>query len=273
MNNPIDFTNLLLYLLTSLIGGIVGTYFGFVFRNRIEKSKITSVREIAKKGLNIIKSYAPSSYKMSESEFNKKMKITEKRIVLVALHKLGMPISLTDYKYFDIKNIAFEDIKIDSDEIDEIIGQIDNGNCDELFFLDPDTYFNNNLLINYKRDIAKRYVNNVFSQTRLIIKDDKEQIEYPKEWKRNFSQREIDILSIVEEKLCYIYYYDQDKKIPKKGILEELRKEIDIGLWDIYLDWSYDAYLNMKMQQNFALSTMTLFQQNFQKNSIQQNNQ
>lgn len=262
MENGIDYTNFILYLLASAIGGIIGTYFGYIMRTTIENKKINSIRQIPIKALNIINEYAPSSYKRSEDEFNNKIKITEKRIILVALHKLGIPITLNDYKNFDINHITFEDISINKVEIDDIISQIKNGNCDNLFFIDPDTYFNNNLLTNYKRGLAKKYIEIVFSKTKLIIKDGKEHIEYPKDWKMNFSQREVDILSILEEKLCYTYYYDRDKKIPKDGIVEELNKEIDIGLWDIYLEWSYDAYSNMKMQHNFALSTMSIFQQN-----------
>ena len=47
--------NFIIALLTALIGGLIGTYFGARFLNMREENKMQRVRDIAIKALNVIK--------------------------------------------------------------------------------------------------------------------------------------------------------------------------------------------------------------------------
>ena len=71
--------NFIIALLTALIGGLIGTYFGARFLNMREESKMQRVRDIAIKALNLIKKYAKQSYRNSENDFNTSLSITETR--------------------------------------------------------------------------------------------------------------------------------------------------------------------------------------------------
>lgn len=77
-------------ILTAVLGGWVGAYFGNKYREDKESHEKEIVRNIAIKALNILKSYTGKTYREAEGEFNKSMSIAEKRTVVVALHKLGI---------------------------------------------------------------------------------------------------------------------------------------------------------------------------------------
>lgn len=94
-------------------------------------------------------------YSDTADEFNLKLNISEKRAILVALHKLGIPFETLTKDIFDIKNIKLKEIPIDSEEIAAMIEQIDSGNCDNLFFIDIESYFTSNLRLNAVRDVGK----------------------------------------------------------------------------------------------------------------------
>lgn len=87
--------------------------------------------------MNIIKGYAKDNktFSAANNEFNNKINIAEKRAILVAMHKLGIPIINTEKDTFNIKEIRFGNRTIDSIEINDIILQIEKGHCDNLFSL------------------------------------------------------------------------------------------------------------------------------------------
>lgn len=152
---------IIIAFLTALVGGLIGTYGGARFLNLREDYKMKKVRAIAIKALDVIKKYSKQSYMNAESDFNTSLSITEKRMVIVALHKLGIPMGVPANEVFDIRKIHFLDKVIDKDEIDGIAFQIEKGYCDNLFYQDPDTYF----AVNYTmfamrmqaRNMSKRY--------------------------------------------------------------------------------------------------------------------
>ena len=150
--------NFIIALLTALIGGLIGTYFGARFLNMREESKMQRVRDIAIKALNLIKKYAKQSYRNAENDFNTSLSITEKRMVIVALHKLGVPIGVPSNEVFNIRKVFFVNTTIEEDEIDGIILQINKGFCDNLFYIDPDTYFAANYTQFAMRNAGKKYV-------------------------------------------------------------------------------------------------------------------
>lgn len=73
---------------------------------------------MAVKALNVFKAYAKKSYIETANEFNNKLNISEKRAVVVALHKIGVPFEISTKDDFDIKKFRLKDIIIDGDEID-----------------------------------------------------------------------------------------------------------------------------------------------------------
>lgn len=101
----------------------------------ISKPKIVKVRRIAIKALEIFLNYAKKrqTYDLAASEFNNKINIVEKRAILVALCKLGIPIVKPVDDVFCIEHVRFEHEEIDRDTINLMIEQINKGNCDELF--------------------------------------------------------------------------------------------------------------------------------------------
>ena len=132
---------ILIAILTAIIGGLVGTYFGARFLNMREESKMKEVRAIAIKALDVLKKYSKQSYRNAENDFNTSLSLVEKRTVLVALHKLGIPIGIPSDEAFNIRKVYFVDTMIDEDVIEDIIIQVRKGYCDHLFYLDPDKHF------------------------------------------------------------------------------------------------------------------------------------
>lgn len=104
----LNMNDILISLLTGTIGALVGTFFGTYFLARKQENKIDKVRNIAIKGLNIIKGYAKDkkTFSAANNEFNSKINIAEKRAILVAMHKLGIPIINTEKDTFNILNSA-----------------------------------------------------------------------------------------------------------------------------------------------------------------------
>lgn len=94
-------------IIIALLSALVGTYFGTFFLSKREESKMKKVRNIALRAIKIIQGYAKSSgtYDMANAELNAKLNIAEKRAVIVALHKLGLPIQTPVNAPFDIKDI------------------------------------------------------------------------------------------------------------------------------------------------------------------------
>lgn len=81
-------------IIIALASALIGTYFGAYFLAKREENKVKKVRAIAIRALDIIKEYAKhnGSYDKACQELNTKLNIAEKRAVIVALHKIGLPI-------------------------------------------------------------------------------------------------------------------------------------------------------------------------------------
>ena len=101
-------------MLTAVLGGWVGAYFGNKYRKDKELHEKEIVRNIAIKALNILKSYSGKSFREAEGEFNKSMSIAEKRTVVVALHKLGIPFGIPSNETFNIREIHFVSILLNN---------------------------------------------------------------------------------------------------------------------------------------------------------------
>lgn len=241
--------NFIIALLTALIGGLIGTYFGARFLNMREESKMQRVRDIAIKALNLIKKYAKQSYRNSENDFNSSLSITEKRMVIVALHKLGIPIGVPSNEVFNIRKVFFVNTTIEEDEIDGIILQINKGFCDNLFYIDPDTYFAANYTQFALRNAGKKYVSEVLAKSRVNVATN--QLIEPIDLGTIFSLGEFKAIQVLRDQVRDQMYFDKNG-LPIKEKIESLLKDIDLGLWDMYLMWNFEAYQNVKAQNQMG---------------------
>jgi hypothetical protein len=241
--------NFIIALLTALIGGLIGTYFGARFLNMREENKMQRVRDIAIKALNVIKKYAKQSYRNAENDFNTSLSITEKRMVIVALHKLGVPIGVPSNEVFNIRKVFFVNTIIEEDEINGIILQINKGFCDNLFYIDPDTYFAANYTQFAMRNAGKKYVSEVLAKSRVNVATN--QLIEPIDLGTIFSLGEFKAIQVLRDQVRDQMYFDKNG-LPIKERIESLLKDIDLGLWDMYLMWNFEAYQNVKAQNQMG---------------------
>lgn len=245
----IDWTS----LFCALLGALIGTYFGTFFINRAQQKHKKNIRKIAISALDLFKNYDEKTYQDAASEFNTKFNITEKRIIIVALYKIGVPIIVGNAAEFSLNNINFVALKIKEKEILNMQSQIISGNCDNLFFEDPEEYFTKNLLNNYKRSIAIKFIEKVLKNTTLkIYQNGKFDIVYPEEWWEDFSLGEIDIALVLKSKLSDSILYDRNTGKIKQEKIDAIINEIKIELWDAYLYWTYESFFNVISQNDMA---------------------
>lgn len=244
-------------VVTALLGGLSGAWFQYKFQNR----KVSKVRRIAIKALKIFLGYARKgqAFDLATSEFNNKMNVVEKRAVLVALCKLGIPIVRPVDETFCIEYIRFEKEVIDKDTIRLMIGQIKKGNCDELFFSDVESYFSSDSRLMAVRAVAKKYVDMDFSHCTYDKKNNV--ISHLKLLTELFTPGEINVLSVFKTRTCWDTYFDGNgKAIPEK--MTCLKKEIDLGIWDTYLFWDWESYQNLQSQSRMTNVITTAMLQN-----------
>ena len=241
-----------MYMVVPIISAIIGTYWGARRLNKYNEDQKNTIRNLAKRAIEIFKKYAKKdkTYKMAEEEFNTDFLISEKSAILVALHKLGIPISIPVSGEFTIKNIQFLDININLKELLEIEKQISNGYIDNLFFIDVETYFNKDLKIRTLRSLAKKYVNTIMRYS--SISDDGKFVDFSgKDWCEHFSPFEVNALLVFRMKTLDEKYYDNKHNIIQEKI-DTLLKDIDNGLCDMYLETDINVYNNIIVQRNLA---------------------
>lgn len=159
--------SILIPILSAVVGGWFGAYLGNKYRENKESHEKEKVRKIAIRALNILKSYSGKSYREAEGEFNKEMSVAEKRTVIVALHKLGVPLGVPSNETFKIREIHFVDTVVNEGDIDGIILQVTQGYCDNLFYIDPDTYFASGFTLFAMRNAGKKYVTEVLAKSKV----------------------------------------------------------------------------------------------------------
>ena len=178
---------------------------------------------------------------VAASEFNNALSIAEKRVFIVALHKLGIPILATPDSKFDIQNIVFEKREIDKDEIEAIISQIQLGHCDQLFYIEPDNYFSENIRLKTLRYIAQRWVREVFGKSKLDRSQNPIVIVYPTNWWLDYTLGERLGIAVLRERISLDEYFDE-QGLPKEDSIERLITDIDRGLWDSSFFWDIENY-------------------------------
>lgn len=236
---------ILIPILTAVLGGWVGAYYGNKYRENKEAHEKEIVRNIAIKALNILKSYSRKSFREAEGEFNKSMSIAEKRTIIVALHKLGVPFGIPSNETFNIREIHFVDTIVNDDDINGIILQISKGYCDNLFYIDPDTYFASNFTLFAMRNAGKKYVKEILARSR--VNTETKVLTEPVEMGSIFTLGEFKAIQVLREQVRDQMYFDKNGQ-PIKEKIDSLLKDIDLGLWDSYLMWNYENYQSVKAQ-------------------------
>lgn len=232
-------------ILTAMLGGWVGAYFGNKYREDKELHEKAIVRNIAIKALNILKSYSGKSYREAEGEFNKSMSIAEKRTIAVALHKLGVPFGVPSNETFNIREIHFVDILVNENDINGIILQITKGYCDNLFYIDPDSYFASNFTLFAMRNSGKKYVKEILAKSK--VNTETNVLTEPAELGTVFTLGEFKAIQVLREQVRDQMYFDKNGE-PIKEKIDTLLNDIDLGLWDSYLMWNFENYQSVKAQ-------------------------
>ena len=246
-----SFNSLIYPLLSGAIGAIIGTYGGVYLSNRKQEKDKKKTREYAVKGVNILLKYAKTggTFDQAEQEFNNSISSAEKRSFLVALHKLGVPILVEPSGRFNIEHIVFAKEPIDKDGLLEIVQQIKKGLCDHLFFLDPDSYFDDNIRVRTLRELAVRWTNDVFRECIFDVNTRQVTNLSNPNWAANYSWGERIALGVFIERVCIAEFFDSIGN-PINVKIDLLERDIKIGLWDNCLFWDYDAYSNLKSATN-----------------------
>lgn len=235
----------------SALSAIVGTALGAFLINHRAESKISGIRKMAIKALELFSKYANgnNTYINTQDDFNNEINISEKMAILVAIQKIGVPIAISSAKAFNIKKVEFLSEVIDKDVISSMIGQVKKGNCDHLFYADIEKHFSERQRENKIRDSAKRYVNTVMSKSYLSKTENGGLMRnLPFDWESDFTPGELTVLLTFQHKTNDNIYYLANNEIDKNKI-QPLIEEIEIGLWDHFLQWDYTAYLNMLAQK------------------------
>lgn len=252
----------LIPILTAAIGALIGTFGGAWFLYRRQEDKIENVRLIAIKALKIFLEYAKQkqSFVEASSEFNTKINVSEKRAIVVALHKLGVPFEPPTNDILNIKRLNFKDVVIDKDEIKTMISQINKGNCDKHFYTDIESYFTSNLRLNAVRNAGKKYVKEVLANS-CIDKSNSNVIINPDDWSKRLTPGELQTILVLRHQLANTDYFLTNGNADLEKI-KILIREIEIGLWDNYLFYDYDAFMNIRAQSSLANAVQNIISNN-----------
>lgn len=177
------------------------------------------------------------------------MAVSSKGLVLVALCKLGIPVVRSVDDSFHIENVRFEHEEIDKETIELMIGQVNKGNCDDLFFSDVETYFSSNTRLMAVRAVAKKYVDIDFAY--CYYDKQKDQIMHTKIATDLFTPGKLNILAVFKLRSSWDTFFDLNGKVILEK-LNNLKREIDLGIWDTYLFWDSESYLNIQTQNRMA---------------------
>ncbi|EBQ9461954.1 hypothetical protein JR65_002632 [Salmonella enterica] len=256
--------------LPGIIAVIVSVMFSTIISIYRDKTKNNGVRHIAIKSLELFISYAKSNktFKTAENDFNNKFSIPEKRAILVALHKIGVPVTTPSTSLFNISTVEFLSEIINKDEIKSMIKQIKNGNCDTLFYADVEKFFTENIRMNRIRNIAENYIENVMSLSSLRFDDNDIPVEIikPDNWGDLFTPGELKTIQTFIQMLIDPSYYDSRGNI-KTNEMEKIISEIKSGMWDNYLLWDNTAYQNMQLQKKSNEASILFYNQLMQNNT------
>ena len=235
--------------LSGAVGALIGTGFGAILIHWLSRGSTRAVRKLAKSALDVFSDFAKNGQKYADAAktFNNKFNIAQKRAVMVALHKVGLPIVIPEDGSFEYANVKFEKSTIDKDFVADMKNNIKKAYCDEYFYEDFSAYISKDARINAMRKIAVRYVNEVLAKSSL---DENKNVHYPDNWLSKFSLGEKRTIYVLHKTVLDESYYAQG--LPLDSQMQKLINEINVGIWDSVLQTDYIAYENMINQKNLA---------------------
>lgn len=215
-----DWIDILIPILAALLGGFVGAW----FQNLFLQHKTNKVRKIAIRGLRVFKKYAKDgqTYDTAAADFNNELNVVEKRAVLVALCKLGIPVVKPVDNVFDITHIRFEHVEISKDSLFLMSEQINKGNCDTMFFSDVDEYFSSNSRLYATRAVAKKYVD--IDLSKCSLEKNNQQITHPALATTLFTPGELNVLNVFRYHTNLDTYFDGTETLTILGCSNLKRK-------------------------------------------------
>lgn len=240
-------------IFTALIGSLIGTFLGAWLVSWFQDRELSDVRRIAIKALKLFEKYDKKPFSAATDEFNSTLNISEKQMVLVALHKLGLPIDIVGEGSFNIHSVKFLNEIVDKDFINGMILQVKKKYCDRFFFSDVESHFVANNRIYALRATGKRFVKDVLAKS--VSKD--KTTYFPPSWEKKFSDGELRSLLVLIKHLNEESNFDV-KGNPKEDVISKMVRDIDRGLYDNYLVWDYEMYENMVMQINVTKSVQQM---------------
>lgn len=234
--------------LSGAVGALIGTFGGAYLIHWFSQNKVKKVRNLAISALKTFKKYAKKekTYASVTDAFNNDFNDVQKRAVLVALYKVGIPILIPDDGNIRISTVNFESKRIDAKDLDDMIANINQGLCDKYFYEDIEACVSADLKIKAIRRIGVRFVEEVLSKSSV----DGEIINYPSSWFLNFSYGERQTIGVLMKHLTDKYYFEHG--VPRKSQMDKIISEINLGIWDNKLLWDHDAYESMIIQKDIS---------------------
>ncbi|ATM00747.1 hypothetical protein CK910_21450 [Aeromonas sp. CA23] len=222
------------------IPAFVGTWAGAYIIIWRQESKLKYPRKLMTDILDLLGKY--DSYQKAESDFNNRSAI-EKKAVLVALKKLGVPVQLNILNdAFDIDNVKLGNEKVSSDTIIKMKEFVKKGLCDDLFFKEIESnFYSAPPKIIFARNLALTFLDALATQG-----DDVKLIHVvEKAAKMNWNQFEI----------IQVFYNTVDFTSDKKISVEKInaaKTNVNNGVFDHLFYWDIRAFNNMNSQRNVA---------------------
>jgi len=97
--------------------------------------------------------------------------------------------------------------------------------------------------------LVKKYVSEVLAKSRVNVATN--QLIEPIDLGTIFSLGEFKAIQVLRDQVRDQMYFDKNG-LPIKEKIESLLKDIDLGLWDMYLMWNFEAYQNVKAQNQMG---------------------
>lgn len=242
-----DFFSIILSLFSAFLGTFFGAWLVYHFQNK----HLYTLRKLSIRALKEIRRFSQgkNTYKKAEGLFNTEFDLAQKRAILTALFKVGLPIDIPKYGNINISNIEFQDVIIDKDLLDGMISNINHGYCDKYFDEDISSFISTEVRTGLLRDLAKRFVDEVVAQSTL----DGKEVNLPKTLLTRFTNGERRALIVFREFVLDESYFDMSSKRPDLEQLEILKREVDMGLWDSVL--TKDTFDYMHVKKSFQILT------------------
>ena len=137
------------------------------------------------------------------------------------------------------------------------------GNCHYSKIISNSRYFTSNLRLNAVRNAGRKYVEEVHAKS-YIEREKPDTIINPSDWYKQFTPGELQTILVLRTQLANTDYFSQNGQADAKKI-KDLIREIEIGLWDNYLFYDYESFMNVRAQHNLANVVQNMIMMNQQQ--------